>query len=361
MNAIASHFKRLLNHLQYDTRIKPFEITLFFRQFATLISANLPIMQCCDILETSQDKPGVRLLVQQIKRGLCAGKTLSSILSQHSGYFNEFICQLIRIGEQTGKLDLMLLTIADHLEKNLVITRKIKQALFYPSIILVTGIALVLCMFIFVIPLFAELFEQSNATLPPLTSALFYLSAHAMPFFGSLLIIVSCAVGLLKYKNGKHFHFLVKIVVQKIPLLNKCQEKIILARFTRNLAITFDAGIPIIDALRLTANACQQRHFIIVIHQVITNINTGIQLHRALAMHALFPALMIQMIKVGEQSGTLVHMLQKITEFFEADIEQLFGRLTQLLEPLIMLVLGALIGGLVVGMYLPIFKLGSTL
>lgn len=351
MNLILFHIKRLLD--QRETNINHIELTLFFRQFATLITANIPIMQCCDILESSQEKRGMRLLIQHIKRGLFAGKTLSFTLSQQSRHFNEFICQLVRIGEQTGKLDVMLLTIADHLEKNLALLRKIKQALFYPTIILLTGIALVICMFIFVIPLFAELFQQSNAPLPPLTSAIFYLSAHAILFFSSVLIIVSCVVGLVKYK--------VNVVIQKIPLLSKCQEKILLARFTRNLAITFDAGIPIIDALRLTANTCQQRHFIIVIHHVITNIHTGIQLHRALAAHTLFPALMIQMIKVGEQSGTLVHMLEKITDFFEADIELLFARLTQLLEPLIMLVLGALIGGLVVGMYLPIFRLGSTL
>lgn len=150
-------------------------------------------------------------------------------------------------------------------------------------------------------------------------------------------------------------------IIKHISLFKKCQEKIILARFSRNLGITFDAGIPIIDALRLVGHTSQHASFHRVVHQVIARINTGIQLHRALATHPIFPPLMIQLIKIGEQSGTLVAMLEKITAFLEADIDQLAARLTQLLEPLIMIVLGALIGGLVVGMYLPIFKLGSTL
>jgi type IV pilus assembly protein PilC len=340
--------------------LRQLDLTLFFRQFATLITANIPIIQCCDILETSQEKLAMRLLIQQIKRDLFSGKALSLILCQHPRYFNEFICQLIRIGEQTGKLDVMLLTIADHFEKNLALNRKIKQALFYPSIILLTGFLLVICMFIFVIPLFADMFQQANTSLPALTQLLFYLSAHMMPFFMSLLMMTACIAVFIKYKKGTIFHLLLK-PVKSLPLINNCYEKIILARFTRNLAITFDAGIPIIDALRLTANISQQSRFTSTIHQVINNVTTGIQLHRALALHVIFPPFMIQMIKIGEQSGMLVAMLEKITAFLEADIEQLISRLTQLLEPLIMIVLGALIGGLVVGMYLPIFKLGSTL
>lgn len=332
-------------------KLTPQDITLLFHQLATLIHAKIPILQCCDILEKSQSKLAARIFINTMRRDLLSGKSLSTIFNQYPHYFNAFICQLIRIGEHTGKLDHLLLTIAKHLDHQLVFKRKIKQALFYPTIIFCTGIIMTLCLFIFVIPQFAELFQQSNTTLPPLTSAIFYLANHL-----SNACIVSLIGGILIYcllKYKKHsFH---------IPLLTHYQKKIILARFTQNIALTFGAGIPILDALRLSAATCTQQHFTRLIHQVITKIQSGIQLHRALAAYPFFPEQMIQLIKVGEQTGMLVEMLQKTSAFFEDDIEQFIQRFIQLLEPLIMLGLGVLIGGLVIGLYLPIFKLGNTL
>ena len=362
ITTIIKTVKHYLIHYKHNRRITSFDITLFLRQFATLICANIPVTQCCDILEKSQEKTALRLLIYSIRRDILAGKTLFDSFRQQNRYFDQLTCQLVQIGEHTGKVDVMLLTLANYQEKNLAFKKQIQQALFYPCIIMITAVIVTFSMFLFVIPRFAELFSDMQATLPLFTQWIFYLSSKLQQYVW-LMIAVTCLFifALLHSRFSTRMKIWLFTFSARLPVIHTCLLKIALARFSRNLALTFASGIPITDALRLTANACGHRELAATITLLRSKISTGLQLHHAMEMSALFPILMIQMVKIGEESGMLEHMLDKIADFFESDIDQLVNRIGQLVEPLIMLVLGVLIGGLVIGMYLPIFKLGNTI
>ena len=255
----------------------------------------------------------------------------------------------------------MLNIVALHLEKKLAFRKRLKQLLFYPCIVLLTGIVVTICMFIFVIPRFAELFQASRVPLPALTSCIFYLAQHMLLYMGIALLLLIITIAFFYYRKQSSFFNYIIQRLKTLPIIKTCRHTILLARFTSQLSITFSAGIMITDALTLLTNTCNDPLFTRTLIDVRHRISAGLQLHSAMASHPLFPIMMVQMIKMGEQSGMLVLMLDKMTEMLEADIEQFLSRTSQLVEPLIMILLGVLIGGLVIGMYLPIFRLGSTL
>jgi len=337
------------------------DITAFLRQFATLINAGIPLIKACAILEKSQEKTALRLLIYSIKRDISAGRQLAHTMRQYPVYFNELLCQLIHLGEQTGKLDAMLGLIADAQEKKLILKKRIKQTLFYPSVILITAILLMLSMLLFVIPRFAELFQDTQDKLPLLTVWIFYLSAQLRKCSWLIGMSFICLILFARQiKKTKLISILQNYLFNRLPILSQYLHKVILAHFTRNMSIAFAAGIPILDALQLASHGSHP-----TFHHAMTilksRVSAGESMHRAMSRHAYFSSFMVQMIKIGEESGMLDSMLAKTADFLEADIEQQTLRLGQTLEPLIMIVLGVLIGGLVVSMYLPIFKLGSTL
>jgi len=337
------------------------DIVTFFRQFATLITAGIPIIKACTILEKSQEKIALRLLIYSMKRDMLAGRQLAHSMRQHPIHFNELLCQLIHLGEQTGKLDTILILIADAQEKKLAVKRRIKQALFYPSIILITAILLMLCMLLFVIPRFAELFANVK-DLPLLTSCIFYLSAQ-LRRFGWLIGMGLIPTVLFAQYVAKFniFSIIRQAAFTRLPILRQYLHKVLLAHFTRNMSIAFAAGIPILDALQLSSHGHANANFDNAMMSLKTRISSGESMHQAMTNHLYFSTYMVQMIKIGEESGKLDSMLAKTADYLEAEIEQITARLGQTLEPLIMIVLGVLIGGLVVSMYLPIFKLGSLL
>jgi type IV pilus assembly protein PilC len=354
--------RTLILALKQKRRITAFDITLFMRQFATLLTAGIPILRCCEMLENSQIKIAMRLLIYSIKRDLLSGKDVYSSLCSHPRYFDALTCQLISIGEHTGKLDITLQMIAYEHEKQLVLTKRIKQALFYPCIICITALLVTLSMFLFVIPRFAELFADTNVPLPALTLWLFCLSRifseHTIllfsPLFPVLLLFIPHPISHL-LKNKLLLYFI------KLPLLKQFLQKITLLRFARHLAMTFTAGIPIMDSLKLIMHSHTNLEFSHTMIELRSKMNSGLQLHQAMQSLPYFPDLMIQMVKTGEESGSLDALLNKTAVFFESDIDELVSQFVRLLEPLIMLVLGVLIGGLIIGMYLPIFKLGSVI
>ncbi len=351
-----------LNFLFNRKNISTTDIAIFLRQFATLIAAGIPLIQSCEILEKSQEKTACRSLIYAIKREMLTGKTLFYCLHLHPKQFDSLTCHLIKMGEHTGKLDSVLMTIADHHEKNLAFIKRIKQALFYPCLITLTAFIVTFCMLLFVIPRFAELFYATQTSLPLLTVWIFSLSAalkHHLGMGAGLLLI-----GGLYLYYGAGYHQLrncLQRLMTYLPLIKTYVRKIILARFVRNLAITFTAGLAITDALSLAANTTGDAQFIKLIRHLSNKIQAGVSLHQAMETLAYFPNLMVQMVKIGEESGMLTHMLDKMAVFLESEIEQVIIILSELLEPLIMIVLGVLIGGLVIAMYLPIFKLGSAL
>jgi type IV pilus assembly protein PilC len=341
---------------QQNCRITPFDMTVFFRQFAVLVSAGVPIVKSLDILEKSQEKIAMRHLLFAVKKDLRAGKNFFHSLRNHPLYFDLLTCQLIHIGEQTGKLDAMLKTIASLRENNLALQRRIRQALFYPCFLFISALAVTLCMLIFVIPHFAELFQDAHVPLPLLTRVLFHVSAFIQHYILWLLLL--CAVVMLTpLKQTDRL----TLLCTHLPLVRHHTRKIILTRFMRNLAVTYHAGIAVTDAIKLSASTHANSEFMLVTTSLREKISSGFQLHQAMAALSFFPVLMVQMIKIGEESGRLAQVLDKTADFFEADIDQLLNRATQLLEPLIILVLGGVIGVIMAGMYLPIFKLGNAL
>lgn len=350
--------KQILLRFKQNRRITAFDIAVFFRQFATLLSAGIPILQCCEMLEKSQVKTALRLLIYAIRRELLSGKDLYSSLHIHNRYFTEIICQLIKIGEHTGKLDMTLNMIAEDYEKQLAFKKRIHQALFYPCMITITALLVTVSMFLFVVPRFAELFSGTHVQLPALTRWIFFLSAmleqHIYVLFFPILLF-------LPQLWSRQWKQQVLRRLTQLPVIKPLRQKIILAKFARNLAMTFSAGIPITDGLKLTMQTDNHIEFTHTMIRLRGKINSGMHLHQAMQSLPYFPDLMIQMVKIGEESGLLDHLLLKVAGFFESDIDGLLNQSSRLLEPLIMLVLGVLIGGLVIGMYLPIFKLGSVL
>jgi type IV pilus assembly protein PilC len=346
----------------YERSITATDIMLFMRQFATLHSAGISILKSCEILERIQEKRRMCILIYSIKRELLCGKNLFYSLRERRDYFDALTCQLVKLGEQTGKLDVMLCKIADHHEKNMAIKKRIKQALFYPAVITLTALAVTFAMFLFVIPRFTELFKESGTALPLLTLFIFNVSdlLHENIFYVIAMVMLSM-LSFIFIKRSTHNKFSLQSLIKHLPFIGSLQKKIILSRFIRCLAVTFESGLPIKDALQLTLDEAYDRKFVTLIASLINKINSGLQLHQAMEMLFFFPPIMIQMIKVGEESSLLTPMLNRLADFFEADIDAQTCSFSQLLEPLIMIILGVLIGGLVIGLYLPIFKLGSTL
>lgn len=345
-----------------DKTINAFDIIIFLRQLATLIIAGIPIIQCCDILEKSQTKYKLRILIFSLKQDLLSGKDLSSCLRQQSNYFDDLTCSLIKMGEHTGKLAEMLSLITKAKEQQWSFKKRLKQALFYPCLLAAIAMIILLCMFIFIIPQFAELFNNKTESLPWLTRCIFYLSKLCQQYI-ALLPICLCLLLFYLIPNSlaaKHQQKLLKTLIA-LPLIKSIQQKILLARFARSLSMMFSAGLPINAILKLLMTTSSQTEFIQLIAILRSRVHAGLQLHQAMQTLSYFPPLMMQMIKIGEESGMLEQMLDKVADFFEADIDQFIAYFNQLLEPLIMLVLGVLIGGIVIAMYLPIFKLGSVI
>ncbi|MBV9576663.1 MAG: type II secretion system F family protein [Gammaproteobacteria bacterium] len=361
LSRLITFFKNQLLRYKKQQSITSFDIVVFWRQFAALLTANVSIIQICDILEKSQRKIVFCLLIKEIKRELLRGKNLFQSLCRHTIYFDELTCHLIRIGEHTGKLDLILCTIADHQEKMMLFRKKIKKALFYPCIITIVTLALTFFMFMFVVPRFADLFKDSITPLPLVTMWIFFISEQLNQHFLFILFVL-LIITLIFYL---HFPRLLKNKLQHIakqlPLISTCLHKITLARFARNLSIAFSTGIPIKEALQLSMSKQIDEKFTQAITLLTNKINAGLSLHHAMTTLTDFPDIMIQMIKIGEETGMLDQMLNKTADFFESEIDLLLDQLGLLLEPLIMIILGVLIGGLVVSMYLPVFNLGSAL
>lgn len=353
--------QKLISTLKQKRKINANDIAVFMRQLATLIAAGIPLVASCELLEKTQEKISLRLLIYQLKKDLLSGKNFFSCLQLHTNYFDSFICQLVQIGEQSGKLDLLLNMIANQLEKKLALKQAIKRALFYPCVICIFAIAMTCMMFITVIPRFAELFRNTQVKLPLFTQSIFYLSEELEYYFSYIIFSLMVLIILFFSKHAKHIRQRLLQSVLASPFIINITKKIILTHFARQLSICLDASIPLLDALKLVANNTKYPHFAKIIVSLRYQISSGMQINQAMNCVKYFPTLMVQMVKIGEESGRLEQMLNKIADFFETETIQFLSYCQQLLEPLIMIMLGVLIGGLVIGMYLPIFKLGTVL
>ncbi len=338
-------------------KISNLEITRFFRQLSTLLVADIPILASLSILQSTQDNFLLHDVITKIKYQIASGHRFSQSVLLFPKYFDALVYHLILIGEETGKLDLSISKIALQKEVSLTFKRQILQTLFYPCMILITSITIFLIMLVFIVPRFAELFSNFHHQLPLFTRGILFIS-HCLRAYWLYSILVFClAFYFLKEKfKLKNLH----LYLLKIPLLNSVIQKIILAQLMQSLVMTTSAGLNLIDSLRLSISSIRHPSYRNAILELLAEISRGITLHAAMSGNPLFPDNIVQMIKIGEESGKLEVMLEKTLQFLNADLDQYISYFKQLLEPTIMLILGVLIGSLVIGMYLPIFKLGSV-
>jgi len=345
-----------------NKRIPALDLILFFRQLAALITAGIPIVQSCEMLCKNQKNTSLQRVITLIKINMEAGNALSWCLSQFPRYFEPLICHLIETGEQSGTLPIMLDRIALHKENLLSLKNKIKQSLFYPTIVLLVALGVSITMLTVVIPRFAELFQSMHSSLPIFTLGVIHLSELIRTYYW-LALFPSLAILLLAYYSHHSASLRCRIerLILQTPYFGPIYAKTILTRFCRTLATTFAAGIPISESLKTIAYANGSIFYAQTILQLRAQIVKGQQLHQAMQRQLFFPPLLVQMVKIGEESGTLERMLEKIASIYEADVGYFISNCGHLLEPLIIAILGVLIGGLVIAMYLPIFKLGTVL
>jgi len=341
--------------------ISSLDIVVFTRHLATMISAGLPLVQALDIVARGSDKPKMQTLLMTIKSDISGGKSFAESLHHHPKYFDNLFCNLIRAAELSGTLDVMLKRVADYLEKTESLKKKIKKALTYPAAVLFVTFIVSAILLVFVVPQFEKLFSSFDAELPAFTRAVVVLSEVLEHYWWLVLggIGASIAAFVTARKRSTKFSDIIDRAILKAPVFGKLIEKSIIARITRTLATTLAAGIPIIDALQSVARISNNSVYRYALEQVKEDVTTGQSIHLAMTTTHLFPNMVIQMIAVGEESGSIEDMLGKIASYYEEDVDHMVNNLSSLIEPLIMVILGVIIGSFVVAMYMPIFKLGS--
>jgi len=344
-------------------KIIPKDIAVFMRQLATMMSAGVPLVQSFEIIGRGHENPSMQELILTIKAEVESGSTLASALGKHPLYFDELVCNLVTAGEQAGILEGLLDKIATYKEKTEALKAKIKKALTYPTAVIIVAFAVTAILLIFVVPTFQELFEGFGADLPAFTQLVVNLSEWMQAnWWLALLAIVGVIYGFseAKKRSPKFAHALDRIML-KIPIVGEILTKAIIARYARTLSTMFAAGVPLVEAMESVAGAAGNALYSEGILQMRDNVATGQQLQLSMTQTGLFPNMVVQMVAIGEESGSLDAMLAKVADFYEQEVDDMVDNLSSLLEPLIMAILGILVGGLVVAMYLPIFKMGSVI
>ncbi len=343
-------------------KIKSKDITIFARQLATMMSSGVPLVQSFEIVGRGHENASMQDLILTIKGDIEAGGSLSEALSKHPQYFNELFTNLVAAGEQSGILEAILHKLANYMEKTESLKAKIKKALFYPIAVIVVAFVITTILMIFVIPQFQSLFAGFGANLPALT--LFVIACSN--FFQKFWWLIFAAIGgagwgfLEARKRSRAFaHFLDRASL-KLPVVGDILNKSAIARFSRTLATMFAAGTPLVEAMTSVAGACGNIIYYDATMKMREEVSTGTQLQVAMRDTNMFPNMVVQMVAIGEEAGSLDQMLSKVADFYEEEVDNAVDGLTSLLEPLIMAVLGVIIGGLVIAMYLPIFKMGSV-
>ncbi|MFO1368336.1 MAG: type II secretion system F family protein [Marinagarivorans sp.] len=343
--------------------IKPLDIAFFTRQMATMMKAGVPLVQSFDIVADGVEKRSLADLIKSIRDEVASGTSFAKALEKHPKYFDDLFCSLVESGEQSGALETMLDRIATYKEKTEKLKAKIKKAMTYPTAVVVVAVIVTGLLLVKVVPQFAETFSSFGANLPAFTLFVLHLSHFAQDYWFVILIGIVGTVfgfGYLKRTNSKFANFLDRLVL-RIPIVGKIVFESIVARFARTLSTTFSAGVPLIDALQSVAGATGNVIYEQATLKVRDDVSTGTQLNVSMRATRLFPSILIQMTAIGEESGALDEMLDKVATYYEESVDNQVDSLTSLLEPMIMAVLGVLVGGLLIAMYLPIFQLGSVM
>jgi len=343
-------------------RVKAEDIAIFSRQLATMLGAGIPLVQAFEIIGTGHDKPAMQKLVLEIKAEVEGGTSLHEALAKHPLYFDDLFVNLVEAGEQAGALEGLLDKVATYKEKSEAVKKKVKKALFYPAAVLVVALIVTVILLIFVIPQFEELFKGFGADLPAFTQMVINLSKFVQRNGLYLGVVVAGAVYAFIYfhKRSRRMRQLLDRISLKLPIIGPILNKAAIARYARTLSTMFAAGVPLVEALESVAGACGNIVYEDGVMKMRDEVATGQRLQRAMENTGLFPNMVVQMIAVGEESGALDTMSGKVATFYEEDVDAAVDSMSSLLEPLIMAILGVLVGGLVIAMYLPIFKLGAV-
>jgi len=343
-------------------KIQTKDIAIFSRQLATMLSAGVPLVQAFDIVGRGHDNPSMQELLMAIKADVEGGNTLADSLARHPDQFDELFCNLVHSGEQAGVLESLLHKIAEYKEKTESIKSKIKKALTYPTAVLVVAFIVTAVLLIFVVPQFEDLFKSFGAELPAFTQMVVNLSRFMQHYWWmvlGILIGVGFVLSNLKRKS-KAFNEGLDRFVLHIPVIGAIIRKAAIARFARTLSTMSSAGVPLVDALQSVSGATGNIVYGNAVLTMRDEVATGHQLQLVMRQLGIFPNMVVQMVAIGEESGSLDNMLAKVADFYEEEVDNAVDSLSSLLEPLIMSVLGIIVGGLIIAMYLPIFKLGSV-
>jgi len=338
------------------------DIALFSRQLATMLAAGIPLVQAFEIVGNGHENAAMQKLILSIKADVEGGSALAEALAKQPLYFDDLFVNLVEAGEQAGALESLLDKVATYKEKTEAIKKKIKKALTYPAAVLVVAFVVTTILLIFVIPSFEDLFRGFGADLPTFTRMVIDLSAFVRTQGWYIVMLSGGAVGTFLYfkkRSRKMRHFLDRMML-KLPIIGPILQKASIARYARTLSTMFAAGVPLVEAMESVAGATGNIVYEEAVLTMRDEVATGQRLQQAMENTDLFPNMVIQMIAVGEDSGSLDEMSAKVADFFEEDVDNAVDNLSSLLEPMIMAILGVLVGGLVVAMYLPIFKLGAV-
>ena len=343
-------------------KIETKDITIFSRQLATMMSAGVPLVQSFEIVGRGHENQAMQKLIMSIKADIEAGGSLTESLSKHPKHFSALYVNLVKAGEQAGILEDILHKVSTYLEKFEALRAKIKSALGYPIAVIIVAIIITMILMVFVIPQFESLFSGFGADLPALTRFVVFLSDW---FVANWYILVSLMIGgawgfFEGLKRSEKFSNIVDRFVLKIPVIGDIINKSCIARFSRTLATMFAAGTPLVEAMESVAGASGNIVYFEATMKIRDEVSAGSQMNTAMRATKVFPNMVVQMIAIGEESGAIDTMLNKVAEWYEQEVDDSVESLTSLLEPLIMAFLGILIGGLVIAMYLPIFKMGEV-
>jgi len=342
--------------------VKSKDVALFSRQLATMMSAGVPLVQSFEIISKGNEHPGMRKLVTALKTDIEGGSSLGQAMRKHPRVFDDLFCNLVKAGEQAGILENLLNKIAVYKEKSEILKSKIKKAMMYPAGILVVAFVVTVILLVWVVPQFQTLFSSFGADLPVFTQVVVNMSEFVQKFWYIIIgVPVAGIYFMIKAKNSsrKFNGFLDKVILQ-LPIIGTILRKAAVARFARTLGTMFAAGVPLVEAMESVAGACGNQVFYDAIIKMRDEISTGQQLQTAMLQSKLFPHMTVQMVAIGEESGSLDAMLSKVADFYEREVDDAVDNMSSLMEPLIMVILGVLIGGLVLAMYMPIFQMGQV-
>ena len=345
----------------FRAKVSQKELAIFTRQFATMIDAGLPLVQCLDILGMQQENQAFKSVILKVKEDVESGSTFADALTKHPKVFDELFVNLVAAGEVGGILDTILSRLAAHIEKAMKLAKKIKGAMVYPSTIIAVAIIVTVVLLLYVIPIFGKMFQDFGQALPAPTQFVLGLSAFTRKYFLLVVVVIAALVAALRwYRNRESGRRNIDALLLKLPVVGSLLQRISVARFSRTLGTMVSSGVPILEGMDIVAKSAGNKVIEEAIVKARMSISEGKTIADPLAEAKVFPLMVTQMVAVGEATGALDTMLNKIADFYDDEVDAAVEALTALLEPMLMIFLGVVIGGLVVAMYLPIFKLAGV-